>query len=263
MYSKIEEAYPQDKYIDKYSKENNKRHNINKFKSSSIKSVENERYKLGVIPPHAIDDEHFPPNINQKFFNAQGDMENNPYLCNVAESRLRTLDKMYQNKNIVPIRGTKISDLNKRHIATNNLSMNDLSMLDSPSMSSDMSFLHKGSINNKSTHRHDYYIKKFIQQIVDDDMMSMTSSQDNDVYDHIKKCKYCKSQINEKLKQHYKNKKNPSTKPISQNIINPKSTPTKILGYNIKEIIIIILIGLCSIFIFDLFVNIGKKIGGN
>jgi len=184
-------------------------------------------------------------------------MENNPYLCYVAENRLRKLDKMYQNHNNIPIRrGTKISDLKKKHIATN-----DLSMLDSPSMSSDISFLHKSNINNKSIHRHDYYIKKFIQQIIDDDMMSMTSSQDSAVYDHIKKCKYCKSQINAKLKQHYKNKKNPSTKSISKNIICPKSIPTTILGYDIKEIIIIILIGLCLIFIFDLFVKIGKKIG--
>ena len=71
-------------------------------------------------------------------------------------------------------------------------------------MSSDISFLHKNNINKKSVHRHDYYIKKFVQQIVDDDMMSMTSSQDSAIYDHIKKCKYCKSQINAKLKQHYK-----------------------------------------------------------
>lgn len=239
MYCSINEAYnkPDREYIN-----NNKAND-----TDNMDNIDND-YKL---------DEHVTPcnKISQQsinsFFNAQGDMDFNPYPCNPALAELKKLNKMYKTSkqtNDDLYAGTMVADL------INEQEKDSLSLLDSDT---DLSIKNNKSKNKKS-HKidHDYHIKKFIQQFIDDnDMISMTSSQDDIIYDHVKKCKYCKSQIATKLKDYYnkKNKKIESFKPSS-------ILPKKIMGYSVKEIIIVILIGICIIFLLDLFVKIGKKI---
>lgn len=240
MFCSINEAYnkPDREYI------NNKTNNNNDNTNNKVEhDLDNNTASCNKIPQQAIN----------SFFNAQGDMDYNPYTCNPALAELKTLNKMYKNnknknnKNLYA--GTMVSDLINEH------GNDSLSLLDS---STNLSIRNKKTKNKKVNHKidHEYHIKKFIQQFIDDtDVMSMTSSQDDILYEHVKKCKYCKSQVATKLKNYYckKNKSVESFKPLS-------ILPKKIIGYSVKEIIIVILIGICIIFLLDLFVKIGKKI---
>ena len=99
------------------------------------------------------------------------------------------------------------------------------------------------------------------------DNISTPSLDMSDVYDHLQKCKYCRSQINQKMKQSYAvnavntvNGINPVKKVESFNTDSVyNSIKNTFCGYEFREIIIIILVGIIIIFILDLFVKIGRK----
>ncbi len=191
-------------------------------------------------------------NNQQSFFNAQGDLDINPF---IHQQSTRSLDDQdwdnLQNKN-----GSSIIDLQKRELEE----INNIKKMSLRSIEPKKHFRPKYS--------HKYYIKKFIQEINDDeDLISMTSSSQSDsVFDHVKKCKYCKSEINKKLKQSYlksiKSKEN-VVKVVQPEKVNISSIsnilPQISLGYDIKEIMMIFIIGIILIFILDLCVKIGKK----
>jgi len=162
------------------------------------------------------------PQINeQPIFNAQGDYEENE----------------------INYEGTKISDIEQKY----NLNDETLSFLDSE------------ETYKPPKKSHNYYIRKFMNSITEDgsDIISRTSSQDGEIYDHLKKCKYCRTQINNKLKNYYK--KDIVVKTENKKI-EPKNNNTDILfGYNLKEIIIILIVGICIILLLDIFVKIGRK----
>jgi len=237
MYCSINEAYnkPDREYMD------NKVNNTDNIDDTDKQDVEQHITPCNKISQQAIN----------SFFNAQGDMDFNPYPCNPALNKLKKLNQMYKtNKkdNTDLYAGTMVSDLLNEH------GSDSLSLLDSDTNVP----IKNNKSKNKKNYKidHDYHIKKFMQQFIDDnDMMSMTSSQDDVIYDHVKKCKYCKSQVATKIKNYYdkKNKNSETFKPTS-------ILPKKIMGYSVKEIIIVILIGICIIFLLDLFVKIGKKI---
>lgn len=123
---------------------------------------------------------------------------------------------------------------------------------------------------------HAYYIDKFIKDISDDtELQSNGSCDNNDVYNHIKICKYCKLKINERLKKiastnqikiskdESKQIQNSNSTKISEHFSSTDSTQfkfTEIFGYDLKELIIIILAGIILIFVLDLLVKIGKKL---
>ena len=108
---------------------------------------------------------------------------------------------------------------------------------------------------------HMYCINKMFKNLIEDsDTYSMVSSDNGSVYNHVKKCKYCKSKINEKIKNYH-------TKNICDtSSLNKKYDDDNILecfdiqhiGYNLKEILIIILAGIVLVFILDMLVKIGK-----
>lgn len=146
---------------------------------------------------------------------------------------------------------TTLSELKRKEMCDNDT----LSLLDSE-YSEDLK-----QTKPKLSHRN--YINKFLKSITDDgnDMISLASSQDDELYDHIKSCKYCRSQINLRMKSYYKNqdivveKNNIPIKHKEKSLI----LPDKILGYNVKEIILIIVASIIIIFILDLLVRIGKR----
>lgn len=128
-----------------------------------------------------------------------------------------------------------------------NICDDSLSFLDAQSVFTD------NSVNSKYTVKrsHNYYIKKFMAGFIDDGSLSLGSVHDNDMYDHVKECKYCRSQISKKMKKHYSSL-NSKTEPFTTTVASA------ICGYNFNEILIITLFGIILIFILDLFVKIGK-----
>lgn len=162
--------------------------------------------------------------------------------------------------------GTPLSEI-RRQIYEPSIYDDSLSLLDSQSSDSGHIFnqefnqefkqpVTQGKPKVQIKRSHNYYIKKFMLGFIDDGSLSMSSTQDNDVYDHIKSCKYCRSQINKKMKKHYSKSKNQKND-IVETFTADKPT---ICGYDLKEILVVILIGIVLIFLLDLFVKIGKNI---
>lgn len=110
---------------------------------------------------------------------------------------------------------------------------------------------------------HIYCISRFVDGVIhssaNDLLSNSSSSTENDVYDHIKNCKYCRTQINLKIKNHMvtKTKKKarlytPTTQPIPQ--ATPQSTLfSKSNSTVLRELLLIIAIGLIIMCVLDAF----------
>ena len=177
---------------------------------------------------------HFP-----SFFNAQGD---------------------YENKN----NGTTINQLkniNNDNINnnTNNQSLIDSLSFDDSNMSDDYRHpLRSDELSNKFKKKpldHDYCINIITKELLNNGDASLMSSHDGLVYKHVKSCKICKSKIKSIMKDHYC-----TPEPLYNNKIEHFDNETNIIGYDIKELILIILGGIILIFIFDLLVKMGSKL---
>lgn len=208
------------------------------------KNNNNDNKNNNLISPGTFDTYNaVEPNNNQHvypaFFTAQGDYNaKSPY---------------YE--------GTKIKDLQNCQIEDSETNGENLSFLDS-----NLSESSTKVTKNEPTKiiDHNYCVNKIIKNIIEEpDMFSLGSSENDVVYKHVKTCKICKKKINEKLKDHYKDSS-------QQNQIIPKNEENKDqiehfnfnipdFGYNLKEIMVIILGGIILIFILDLLVKIGKK----
>ncbi|ARF11216.1 hypothetical protein Klosneuvirus_1_73 [Klosneuvirus KNV1] len=111
---------------------------------------------------------------------------------------------------------------------------------------------------------HNYCVNKIIKNIIEEpDIFSLGSSENDVVYKHVKTCKICKKKIDEKLKDHYKvttqQNQQLSKKEVHTDKLEHFNFEIPNLGYNLKEIMVIILGGIILIFILDLLVKIGKK----
>jgi len=196
-----------------------------------------------VIPPNTYDNysdidiqNHFNNNMNQynkmvpAFFTTQGD---------------------YSTKG--PYFGTSINDLKNSTPEDSD----SLSLLDS-NFSEDSNL----SVQTPKKPNHSYCINKIVQGLIEDpDNISLASSQNDEAYKHVKTCKYCKNKINQRMKEHF----NPNINQDSLTKLSCKKENIKEyfdagnLGYDLKELLIIILAGIILIFILDLLVKIGKK----
>ncbi|CAH6421684.1 Hypothetical protein KVN_LOCUS414 [uncultured virus] len=174
----------------------------------------------------------FETNINnqkydQSYFDAQGDFKN---------------DNVYEYDNKCEINGTLISDLKKKD------NFNE----DTLSLPSNISYTEEEPKKNN----HDYFIKKFVDNIINDD--DSMKSNDTNLYDHLKQCKYCRGNINQNLKKKFKQKgrtlNKDNFKEYFENVVQ-----NKIKGYNIQELIIIICIGFILILVLDFLVRITRR----
>ena len=236
MYCAVDEAF--DNPIKQQMQQMERENNVNKYRASLEKGVENNQTKYGLYPPHTTEGyetikqpDNVYPNNNVPFFTAQGDL----------------------NKN-----GTSISSLRNQE----KREKDDYSYLDS-NYSELLSSESEEMKPSKSKFNHRYYINKFIKSIIDDgnDTISLASSQDDELYDHIKVCKYCRNQINLRMKNFYRE----SVKENKTESVNIKKTieefklPETVFGYSMKEILLIIVASVVIIFILDLLVRIGRK----
>lgn len=230
MFCPVNEAFDNDthKRIEKY--ENNRHKQINNMVSDAQQL--HQQYDLE--PPHTYE---YDLNPNQgiisnyefanAFFNAQGDYEDENY-------------------------GTSIEKLKEKQMESeDNFTFSDFTLETEES-----------KVNKKkgTKHTHSFYISYFLDKFLHDDMASLVSSHqkdDDEVFEHIKQCKYCRSKVNEEMKDYYQQEI--SKVDEQPPIVKERSFSPINFGYDIKEIVVIILVGICIIFILDLFVKIGRK----
>jgi hypothetical protein len=194
-----------------------------------------------------------PIRLSDKYFTAQGELDDEPYTNGssdkdkITTSEGTSLEKL-KNHSFFTAQG----DLSENKEVNNYPKTNYVS---NP-YSDDIDFYDDLSIKSKQIN-HNYCIKKFVDNIVYDDDLRTLDSYDDEIYDHLKSCKYCRSQINIKLKERmiYNNTKNDETKIIAKT----EHFSLESYGYDLKEITIIILAGILLIFILDLLVKLGKK----
>jgi len=232
-YCAVDEAY-NNSFKDKV-KEYEDMTNVNNYKASLQNNLDNYRKDNSIVLPDTFDNysdievnsAQAKP-ITPAFFTAQGDYSSHG-----------------------PYYGTKISEL-KSDTDIDNVSQSETISNDSTMTP---------NVKKKS---HGYYTNAFIHSLENDlDLNSLDSSNYNSVYDHVKKCKECKYGINKKLKMNSQ-KIDLNIQPKIKEIEADKKKTVEYftftdIGYNIKEIIIILLIGIIIVFVLDLLVKIGKK----
>jgi len=115
----------------------------------------------------------------------------------------------------------------------------------------------------KPQHSHQYYITNFLKTLnVNDDASDMESlfsstDRDSEIMKHIRSCNYCRNSITNKINNDantYYTEKPPAKKKNNFSILNKK------LGYEFREIVIIILVGILVIFILDMFFRFSQKV---
>lgn len=230
MFCSVDEAFdnPLQQKINEYNKQNH--HNQHKLELEN--SIQEYQEQNNITPPHMAGIIQY-PNVNQSFFTAQGDMsKNGPYF-----------------------EGTPISQLQDDDSVFDDFSLSDNSLM------TDLSSRKPKKLD------HDYCTNSFLQSMLNGDAMSL-DSQDSAVYDHIKKCKNCRQQINKKMKDYIKTKVSETceSKELVKNQSKDKNEGklkeffSENIGYDFKETIIIILAGIVFIFVLDLLVKIGKRL---
>lgn len=159
--------------------------------------------------------------------------------CNVNEAYKENYFDAQNNL----VNGTKISDLKHLDNLSSESSSADQLSFDLPSIKS----LKKD---------HTYYIKVFSQNMTSDDASLLDIP--SDVYDHVKKCKYCRMEVKSRIKKHYTLNKNNNNKGSTKRNRSYKKLHKK-NGHNIKEFAIVFIIGLTILLILDLFMKLGKS----
>lgn len=203
----------------KVAQEQNEVYNFNTYGNNNI-DQDQEQPQNPDISDHDFDHPYFKP----AFMTAQGDYsKKGPYYSTQSET-------IKNNKQNTP-----------EDITLDSLSLLDYDLDSAP---------HK----NKIKRDHNFYITQFMTSILDD--ISLASSQDSSIYDHIKTCKYCRSEISKRIKGIKPDNK---IEPFSFGD-NLPSLPTKIAGYEFNEIIIIVVVGIVIIFVLDLLVKIGTRL---
>lgn len=116
---------------------------------------------------------------------------------------------------------------------------------------------------NRVSHR--YCIKSFVASVVgSDDLSSVRQGYDSQVYDHIKDCKYCRSQINSKMRDYYQQRSRPkrrcsrSGRKIKIVKVN-NSSELKLLGYKGQDVLIVIAILVLIVFMIDMLLKMSRK----
>lgn len=225
------------------------------YKQSLIESVNKEQR----IYNNYIDNNIYAD--NHSFFTAQGDINNNS-IKNKADYGFDLMGtSIYDLKKNKPDESSIVSLFDDSvfssddastisfsgDIKSNDIKSNDIKSNDFKSMGSEI-----GSSYSFKDRTHEYYIRSFIDDF--NNTKSMTKTDYDDTYGHIKTCKYCKDEI--KLRMNGKIEK----------VINHEKKyiiPKNNIRNDIKEIIVVVLIGIVIIFLLDLFSKINKTLKKN
>ncbi len=293
---------PLQKKLEGYQNNNNNSYQLNDSDNNEdiIQAVQNNQDQYNVennqnqynIDNHIVQHPVFVPS----FFTAQGDYANQgPYYNNNNSNNLTKgthidelkdcsldsnsnigIDNQSNNLDDIFTLDDSLSFLDNNSILPQQNNNKNLSQQNDQILSQQLDYL-LNKPRSKSKPSHQYYIKKFVRAMIDEasDQISNVSLDNSiggnslesfanyDVYNHIKSCKYCRSEAHKRLKAYYardsKNEK--QIKKTTEGFIGDNFTIPKdiLLGYDLKEIVIMIIIGIILIFVLDLFVKIGRK----
>ena len=261
MFSNINEAFednPLGQQLKEFEKEQYKQSLINSVNKeqriyNNYNNDDSNQYQDIYSNDNGYSNDAGYPNSSQSFITAQGDVESFK-------------------------KGTKISDLRKDNDETSLGSILDDSLFSSEEASMESSFSNDTLISHKTPYSmkdrtHEYYIRNFIKDFGDNNSISLSKSEYNDTYDHIKTCKYCKDEIKlrmngsgEKISHHIVQSNNNKNLPIANSPLKYPKNEKSITSYlsannDIKEIVVVVLIGIVIIFVLDLFSKISKTLG--
>jgi hypothetical protein len=210
-------------------------------------------------------------NINYpSYFTAQGDYAHNNYINNNVNNNGNPLVNPTGTNDV----GTTIHQLktsNKND--NNNQSLMDSLSFDDNSLSEDISLapkkkptVVKNTTKNKTVSKpldHDYCVNIITKELLNNDDATLMSSHNGKVYKHVKTCEICKNKIKKIMKEQYCDKKDNNIinlKPVNHIEHFEPEEQHNVIGYDIKELILIILAGIILIFIFDLLVRMGERL---
>lgn len=200
------------------------------------------------------------------YFTAQGDYSNNNYINQsfVGETNLNnnrvlgtTIDEL---KNNYPPNNQN----NQNNQKNNHQSLVDSLSFDDSILSDDLTLaskFKKKKINK--TLDHDYCVNIITKELSSNGDASLMSSHNGKIYKHVKTCSICKNKIKKIMKEQYCNKDDNIINNINvqkQNNVEHFEEQQSIIGYDIKELVLIILGGIILIFVFDLLVKMGEKL---
>lgn len=196
---------------------------------------------------------------NPSFFTAQGDYESNNYDGNNFGHILNDGEKD-------KVKGTTIKQLKKNNndkIKDKNMVNSDVNNMSDELLSFDDSFMFDDiSLNTKYTNPnnvdHDKYVNIITKELLNDNS-SLMSSHNGKIYKHVKSCKICKSKIKHIMKDQYCDPQINNV--VASNGIEHFDNNYNVIGYDIKELLLIILGGIILIFVFDLLVKMGSRLG--
>lgn len=237
-----------------------------------LKDFEKDQYKQSLI--NSINEE-------QRVYNNYNDEHSNQYQNNNQPYPNNNQPYITTQGNVESInkQGTRIADLRKDKDDSSLGSILDDSLFSSEeaSMESSLSndtIVHKKKSYNMKDRTHEYYIRNFIRDFGDDNSTLLPKHEYEDTYDHIKTCKYCKDEI--KLRMNGNDiKSNVQHEPtiVDKSNDHPKKHIDKHYNKNnqiksylsgnndMKEIAVVVLIGIVIIFLLDLFAKISKTLG--
>lgn len=175
-----------------------------------------------------------------KAFNENNEGDKNNYSIFTAQGNLNNEPN-----------GTSLSEIRRKVYEDNDCGSLDDNHFNFSDMDDESIIIDSGN-KKQRTRTHSYYINKFLSTLSSDDnsLSTLCSIENDQIYKHVGKCKYCRTQINKKLKKNKDKKKKVYRQ--TNNKVN------EIAGYSYKDIMVILLICIIFIFIFMLIMIIKK-----
>ena len=231
-------------------------HNFDKY--SKIDNFANVHIQNNITP---VDEDNINSNTlfqSNPYFSAQGDLHNQNNNITSSPSTNTLL-----SSSISSLPNNNVNNVNNiDNDIDNNIDNNIIDKKTKKKVQFDDNLNKENKyIHIINNHDHDYFIKTFLNILLNNDNKS--SETNSDVYDHIKKCKYCREKIKQLLISHQNNNQsiqninlnNPTNYNNQDNINNLdvyNNSEQEMYNSNGIELMILIIMGIIIMLIIDM-----------
>jgi len=257
MYCGVEEAF--DNPLQQQLKEFEKEQQINNYKQSLVDNVKMEQDVNRLESPQ----DNSAADANYSYFTAQGN------IGSFEGTKIKDL-KSKDTTSLGSLIDTDLSDYSNESLfsesikslpSSSSVSMDTVSLLDFKK--NKKKYINElESIDNSMKDRsHEYYIRHFIKDFKDTESIAFSKKEYEDLHDHLKTCRYCKEEIKLRLNgtivDNVPEKQNIIKKPVE---LGPSHGSSIMDRVDIKDVVVVIVVGIIIIFLLDLFIKINKKL---